>query len=91
MPPLDFRDASLERRYGLHISRTRAKHEWMGMILEASLWIAGVRRFRLSCLVLELIAGAAFELIQLFYCSFRLFPAFDKAVFPRLSCEYISR
>lgn len=48
---LTFRDDELEKKYGEHVNHCRAKTDWMGMILEAWLWVGGVRsKYKLNCL-----------------------------------------
>jgi len=45
---LIFKNPELERGYAAHYISSRAKSDSMGMLLEASLWIAGVSKKKMD-------------------------------------------
>ena len=40
---MTFRNSHLERLYALQLNRSRAKTDWMGLVVDLILWVAGVR------------------------------------------------
>ena len=42
LPLLIFRDEEVEKKYSQYVTQARAKTDWMGMLLDAWLWVGGV-------------------------------------------------
>lgn len=66
-----FKNPELERGYAAHYSSNRAKSDWMGMLLEASLWTAGfTANYRQGRLSTHFYMKATFILSSCFGISF---------------------